>query len=257
MRKIPQISVVIPAYNEEKCLSACLGSLKKQTFKDFEIVVVDNNSTDKTAKIARSFGAKVVKEPIQGMTPARERGFKEAKAEIIARTDADTVVTSNWLEIIYQTFKKYPDVVGITGPWLSPTPKIPDKILSTYSYFVSVKLGRLTSGHPYLMGPNMAIRKAAWQKIKVHTDDTKVHEDVDLSFQLGKVGKILWQPKMKIFFSFRRIKEDPVKGLTKYMTEYPLRFIKTLSLNDNRLKELQRKRLKLKKYLLTKVFKRL
>lgn len=92
MKKRPAVSVVIPAYNEERYLAACLTSLQKQTLKNFETIVVDNNSTDKTAEIARRFGAKVVKELKQGIIPARERGFREAKAEIIARTDADTIV---------------------------------------------------------------------------------------------------------------------------------------------------------------------
>lgn len=256
MRSGPKISVVIPAFNEEKYLSACLKSLEKQTFRDFEIIVVDNNSEDKTEEVAKSFGTRVIKEKKQGMAHARERGFKESSGEFIARTDADTVVTANWLETIYLAFTNYPDVVGITGPWLSPTPKIPDKVLSAFSYVFSVRLGKLLSGHPFLMGPNMAVRKSAWQKIKVHTDDRNVHEDIDLSLHLGKKGKILWHPKMKIVFSLRRIEKDPFRGLISYLGEYPLRYIKTLSLNNKRLKELKRKRLKLKKYLTAKVFKR-
>lgn len=255
MNKKPAISVVIPAYNEEKHLPLCLSALRKQTFTDFEVIVVDNNSKDKTAEIARRFGAQVVKETRQGMTPARERGFRAAKAEIIARTDADTAVSPNWLETIHQAFHKHPAAVGITGPWLSSSPQISDKIVTAYSYLLSVKLGRLITGYPFLTGPNMAVRKSAWRKLKVNTDDAKVHEDIDLSFHLGKVGSILWQPQMKVFFSFRRIEENPLKGLTRYLGEYPIRFIKTLSLNNNRLRELRRKRFMLKKHLLTKIFK--
>lgn len=250
----PAISVVIPAFNEEKYLPSCLLAFKKQKFSDFEVIVVDNNSTDDTVQIALKYGARVIKERIQGTAAARERGFREIKADIIARTDADTIVTPNWLEIISQTFNKYPQVVGITGPWLSPHPKIPDKIMGTFSYTLSVRLGKLVSGHPYLMGPNLAIRKSAWKKIKANIDDSKILEDIDLSCQLAKIGQIMWQPRLKIIFSIRRIEEDPVKGLTKYLGHYPLRYIKTLSLNDKRLKLINRKRARLKKYLLTKVF---
>lgn len=249
MNKKPAISVVIPAFNEEKLLPECLSALNAQTFTDFEIIVVDNNSKDKTAQIAKKYGARVVKEHKQGMTPAREKGFKEARAEIIARTDADTIVTPKWLEIIYKTFKKYPYVVGMTGAWLPSNSKISSRIFSANAYFLSVRLGRLIVGHPFLMGPNMAVRKAAWKEIKVHMDDKKVHEDIDLSFQLGKIGKIMWQPKMKIYLSLRRVEEDPLKGLSRYMGEYPVRFIKTLSLNDDRIQKLNKKRSQLKKYL--------
>src|SRR3989304_4870044 len=109
------ISVVIPAYNEERNLPKCLSSLRNQTFPHFEIIVVDNNSWDKTAEIARLFGARVVYETIQGMTPARERGFREAKGPIIARTDADTILTPNWLYQIYREFQKDPSLSAVTG----------------------------------------------------------------------------------------------------------------------------------------------
>lgn len=233
MNNSPLISVVIPAYNEEKYLPVCLAAFKNQTFKDFELIVVDNNSKDKTAAIARKYGAKVVKETVQGMIPARERGFTEAKAEIIARTDADTIVTPNWLEVIYDTFQKKPEVVAMTGPWLSPSKRIPDKLTSAYSQFVSVRLGKMMSKHVYLLGPNMALRKSAWRKVKVHRDDRKVHEDIDLSCNLANVGEILYNYRMKVICSYRRVTENPYKGLANYMGEYPIRYIKTLYHNKD------------------------
>ncbi len=230
--KKPTISVVIPAFNEEKYIENCLASLKKQTFNDFEIIVVDNNCTDKTAEIAKSFGARVIKEKKQGMIPARERGFKEAKAEIIARTDADTVVTPRWLEVIYKTFTRHPDVVAITGSWRSPLKRVPDRLFQRYTYILSVKIGKLISNHIYLLGPNMAIRKSAWKKICVNTDDKQVHEDMDLSYHMAKEGKIMYLPQMEVIFSLRRITENPIKGLYRYLGEYPVKFVKTMYLND-------------------------
>jgi glycosyltransferase involved in cell wall biosynthesis len=94
---MPLISVIIPAFNEEKFLGNCLFSLKNQDFNDFEIIVVDNNSRDKTSKIAKKFGVKLVSEKNQGAALARNRGAKEAKGEILAFTDADTILPKNWL----------------------------------------------------------------------------------------------------------------------------------------------------------------
>ncbi|MBI3955353.1 glycosyltransferase family 2 protein, partial [Candidatus Gottesmanbacteria bacterium] len=104
MSDTPLISVVIPVYNEEKYIARCLQSVCNQNFKNYEVIVVDNNCTDKTAKIAAGFKVKIIREKIQGMTPARERGFREAKSEIIARTDADTIIPNNWLSSIYKYF---------------------------------------------------------------------------------------------------------------------------------------------------------
>ncbi|OGG14842.1 hypothetical protein A2773_07120 [Candidatus Gottesmanbacteria bacterium RIFCSPHIGHO2_01_FULL_39_10] len=226
--KNPSISVIIPAYNEEKYIARCLSSLKKQTYKDFEIIVVDNNSTDKTAEIAQKYGARVVKENIQGMTPARERGFREAKAEIIARTDADTILPPNWLEEIYKSFQRNPKAVGILGIFTSPYKWLPDVLFSIYSKIWFCDLAHLLTGHYSLIGPNMALKKSAWQKVKVHTDDKIVHEDIDLACHLAEIGPIIYEPKITIVLSYRRITENPLKGTLQYLTEYPYRYFRTI-----------------------------
>ena len=101
-----KVSVVIPAFNEEKYIGKCLKSVVNQIMPADEIIVVNNNCTDKTEVIAKKFGARIVKEKVQGMTPARNRGFNSVKYEIIARTDADTVVPKDWIKIIKNNFKK-------------------------------------------------------------------------------------------------------------------------------------------------------
>src|ERR1035437_8508182 len=110
------ISVVVAAYNEEKDLPKCLTAITTQDFPkdDYEIIVVDNNSTDKTAEIAKSFGARVVQESKQGNTPAVKKGMDSATGEIIANTDADTVVFPDWLSTVKEIFADK-DVVGATG----------------------------------------------------------------------------------------------------------------------------------------------
>lgn len=87
MASKPQVSVVVTAYNEEAYLPQALTSIKNQTLQDFELIVVDTNSTDQTAVIARKHGAKIVKENIQGMTPARETGFAAARGSIIIKVE--------------------------------------------------------------------------------------------------------------------------------------------------------------------------
>src|SRR5688572_27853971 len=113
---MPFMSVVIPAYNEEHYLSGCLESLQKQTYRRdrFEIVLADNNSKDKTAEIGRKYGAKVIKVRKQGHVFALRAGIESAKGEIVAATDADTIVSPNWLELIEKVFRDK-EVVAVTG----------------------------------------------------------------------------------------------------------------------------------------------
>lgn len=205
-----------------------MESLKKQTFTDFEIVVVDNNSTDKTADIARAFGARVVKETIQGMTPARERGFREARADIIARTDADSTVYPDWLEQIDKAFHKYPQAVAVTGSFRSPDPDVPNRFFEYYIRLYT-RFTRMLTGHMHLHGPNMALRKSAWEKIHVHMDDTLVHEDVDLACHLAEVGEIIFVPEIITTYSLRRLKQR----FWFTLGEYFVRYIRTIRLHGH------------------------
>lgn len=229
--KRPKISVVIPAYNEEEYLPACLQAFRKQVFTDFEIIVVDNNSTDKTAEIAAAFGAKVVKESKQGMIPARERGFNEAAGEIIARTDADTIVSPSWLRIIAQQFDKHPGIAAITGTFTSPSRYIPSIIFKMYTRGF-VALGRVLTGHTHLHGPNFAVRKAVWIKAKPHLEDLLVHEDIDLACHLIEFGDIQFVPSLETTYSLRRLKNN----FFKTAVDYPARYIRTILLHHPRLR---------------------
>jgi glycosyltransferase involved in cell wall biosynthesis len=101
------ISVVIPALNEERYLGKCLESLMRQDYHhSFEIIVVDNGSTDNTVSIANSYGVNVISEFRRGAAWARQRGFESATSAIIASTDADTILPVNWLSQIDLLFRE-------------------------------------------------------------------------------------------------------------------------------------------------------
>lgn len=111
-----KISVVIPAYNEEKLLPHCLKALQNQTIpkRDFEVIVVDNNSTDKTSQIAQKYGARVVFEAKKGIIHARAKGASSAKGEIIVCMDADSIASQDYLKKILMAFNDT-SIVGICG----------------------------------------------------------------------------------------------------------------------------------------------
>jgi len=99
------ISVIIPAHNSEKTIEQCIESILKQTGVDFEVIVVDNNSTDRTKKIIKKFcqidaRIKYVFESQQGRGAARNAGLAVAKGEIVAMTDSDCVAPDDWLKTL-------------------------------------------------------------------------------------------------------------------------------------------------------------
>ena len=113
-----KISVVIPTYNEEKNIERCIGSLKRQTLhrSEYEIIVVDGNSSDMTMELAKKAGAdKVILQKSEGVGGARNDGARIAVGDVVANTDADCILPSDWLERIKWNFEK-DNIVCLFGP---------------------------------------------------------------------------------------------------------------------------------------------
>ena len=211
-----RISVIIPAYNEEKTIGAAISSLLEQSRIPDEILIINNNSTDRTEEIARSYPrfVRVVNEPQQGLAIARDRGFHEAQGDVLCRTDADTVVPKNWVATIELFFETHPSVLAISGPivyterplrFLGVVPSI------LYEYLVGLRLG-----HPVLIGPNMAMRKAVVKKITPCSTRLDIHEDVDLSQHIAALGELQFVYSLRIETSGRRIMRSPFDFMIRY-----------------------------------------
>ena len=223
-----KVSVVIPAYNEEKYIGKALESLNKQIVKADEIIVVDNNCQDDTAIIARKLGALVVSEEKQGMIHSRNKGFNSARYEIIARCDADVIVSKNWIKKIKENFTKK-NIDALSGPIFFYDSFL--KYALIIPSFIYLEILRIISkGNRYLIGSNMALKKETWNRIKknVSLNDKMVHEDVDLSLHIIKAGgKIGYDNSLVVKSSARRIIQQP----GSFFLEYPARMIKTLLIN--------------------------
>lgn len=200
----PLISVVIPAFNEEKFIERTLISLMNQDFKDFELIVVDNNSQDRTGQIAERFGAKVVFEPEEGVGYSRQAGFMAAEAPIIATTDADTIVPHNWLSKILKEFDSDPGLVAFggfhslyNGPFLA-------RFAVRYLIFIPWIFDRIFSGGWSLSGANLAVRKKAFLQIEGFKAKLKLGEDADLSWRLRSIGKVCLDMNFRVETSGRR-----------------------------------------------------
>lgn len=106
------ISVVIPLYNKEKQIAHTLKSVLNQTFQDFEIVIVDDGSTDGSVAEVEKYSdsrIRLVHQQNAGVSAARNRGIEEAKGELIAFLDADDEWKSEYLATQYHLYQKYPD----------------------------------------------------------------------------------------------------------------------------------------------------
>src|SRR4029077_10798506 len=124
-RTWPKVSVVVCAYNAADTLEDNLRSLERLTYPDYEIILVNDGSKDRTSEIARSFArVRVIDTPNAGLSAARNVGLAEASGEIVAYTDADTRVDRDWLTFLVQPFLTS-DVVGSGGPKVVPKDEAP------------------------------------------------------------------------------------------------------------------------------------
>lgn len=105
------ISVVVSIYNVEKYLKRCLESILQQSFKDYELILVDDGSKDESLKVAQNVLAgsgadyRIVKKENGGQSSARNTGLKEAKGEYIVFIDSDDVISSDFLSLLYRAFE--------------------------------------------------------------------------------------------------------------------------------------------------------
>lgn len=218
------ISVIIPAYNEEKKLGECLDSLIEQrTTQKFDVIVVDNNSQDKTAEIARRYESKldikIVVQKIKGRGAARQKGFHQAKGEIILSTDADTILPVTWIETLSKTLRES-DAVAVTG-----TCRVTVCGFLTNTFFnilqpIFMRIYRIIIGHYWLTGSNFGIYKDVYEKTGGFNQNLNAQEDIDLSFRVNKIGQIKFISNFPVIFSGRRFKKGLIKGLLPYVTTF-------------------------------------
>lgn len=214
----PTISVVIPAYNEERTLPACLGSLSKQDCSfPYEIIVVDNASTDHTADIARQFGVRLISEPQKGVGLARRAGFAAAQANIIASTDADCMVPVDWLARIQQVFMERPSLIAIGGYALYYDAPLYLRSITQFTNRLNLfrLVGKVARQQP-LSTQNLAVRKEAYQQVGGF-DPTITSplglDDVDLALRLSAIGPVAVVPDLIVGSSARRYRQEPVKTM--------------------------------------------
>ncbi len=211
------LTIVVIAYNEEKYIGNCLEAIAAQTVAPDEVIVVDNNSKDRTGKIAKSFSfVRVVNELEQGIAPARNRGFNEASSKLIARIDSDTQLPPGWVAAAHEVLDgRAETITAASGPAyvydlpIKATRKLVGDLVINLAYF---KLSRLMLGHQTLFGSSTVITKLAWEKVKneVCNDSHEVHEDMDLALHIARFGDVLYDARLSVGIAKRSL-DEPVR----------------------------------------------
>lgn len=198
LRDIKRFSVIIPAYNSEKTLSACLESLEDQSLskEDYEVIVVDDGSTDSTATIAKKFNNKYIYQTNQGPASARNKGVKSAVGDIVLFTDSDCVPEPNWIEEMAKPFDN-PGVVAVKGAYITAQ----KSLTARFAQIEFEERYRLLLGSKYIDmidTYSAAYRKLIFLSLGGFDPSFPVanNEDTELSYKMSGAGyKMLFNPK--------------------------------------------------------------
>lgn len=221
-----KVSVIIPAHNEEKFIGDTLKAVLNQDYKDFEVIVVDNASTDKTPEVVSTFpGVTLVYESRKGLLWAREAGRKQASGDIIVNTDADCLPHPEWLSDGVKHFT-LDHIVAVTGPcdFHDAGPLFRNGTLvfqKTVYPFFSKTFQALRFG-AILIGGNNFVRSSALKAIGGYNTSIVFYgEDTDTAKRLSKHGKLLFKKDVVIKTSSRRfVKEGTWETLFTYILNF-------------------------------------
>ena len=222
MSKItPFFSIIIPALNEEKHLPKLLGDLEKQTYKDFEVILVDGNSEDETVKRSEEFKKRLPKFTIlstdqRNVSFSRNLGAKKSKGEWFLFFDADDRLPEFFLEGL--KYRIHHTKVDLFTTYCTVDSKVAaDNLIAQYintSIEVSIFMDR-----PMAWGAMIGISKKGFKKVGGFDEHTRIFEDkkfVGEAFEKGLIFDIFKDPKY--IFSIRRYKsQGRLKAIQKYM----------------------------------------
>ncbi len=214
------LSLIVPAYNEQRYIVANLRSLLAQTYKKIEIIVIDNNSTDRTAELAKMPGVRLVKEARQGWPYAVAKGIRVSRGEFFAVCDADSRYPPDFARKVIKAFSANPNVVGVYGPidiWDD------SRIVSAgaKAFFTAWGSVSLRLGQPFSVGMNFAIRKSAYRSSGGY--DVRAYDgsafDVFLGRRLMRLGKVVYLRSNVVSTSSRRIRKEGLLRATRHFVE--------------------------------------
>jgi glycosyltransferase involved in cell wall biosynthesis len=231
---IVRLSFVVPAYNEEAYLPACLESIVAQTRElgdAVEIIVVNNASTDRTREVAlRIPGVRVVDEPHKGLTFARQAGFMASTGDLIANVDSDGRLPPGWVARVLDAFAQSPSLVCLSGPLVYYDLSSIQRLCVTMFYWLAKTLYALNRyvlrRGSMVQGGNFILRRDALEKIGgFNTAIVFYGEDTDIARRIYPMGDVDFTLKFKIFTSGRRLRHE---GVLTMGARYTLNYIWTM-----------------------------
>lgn len=223
-----EVSVIVPCYNAEETLARCLAALGKQDFSGYEVIIVDNGSTDQSVAIVKQWQEdgimplKLVHEKTRGAAAARNRGVAEARGSWLAFTDSDCEPDQSWLSFGFDLIKQQKPVAMAGPAWGTMEGDSSAKLMGLLSLSVGMDEHWVAQGGPEggrgFASANLWLKKTLFEALSgfdVNLD--RSGEDVDLCNRLYLLHeRILYHPKLGV----RHIHQSGIKNMFQKMVSY-------------------------------------
>jgi len=211
-------SIIIPTLNEEESIVPLLESLDRQSYSDFEVMVVDGGSKDKTVEVARKYGAEVLVHVGLGEFQSRNVGARLTKGKVLLFTCADVILARDLLNKVNEWFSQNSRLIALAGPGIPYDAALKGKLLyAAYNLFryLSARLpGRLRR---FSTSANfLAVRKEAFERIGGF-DHTDINADGLMGRRLLEIGNVCFSLDTYVFISARRMKKV---GFLRFLLHY-------------------------------------
>ncbi len=226
-----KVSVIIPNWNGRHLLKVCLESLERQTLKNFEVVIVDNGSSDTSVEYIKKYFPKVKVIPLDknyGFTKAVNTGIKNAKGEYLVLLNNDTELDSRYLEYLVKASDNHPDVGFVAAKMLNfYNRKIIDSAwdaVSVVGHSYSVGQGKKDSiefNKPQYIflatGGSSLFKRQIFEKVGYFDEDYHTYmEDVDLCLRAQIAGFKGWYEPKAILYHMRKATSSRIVSLSEY-----------------------------------------
>jgi len=214
----PTISVIVPAYNEEVTIKSCVESLLNLNYPTYEVIVVDDGSTDRTLEIAESLPdpkVRVIHQENRGKPKALNTGILLSRGELVVTVDADTTLNKRSLKLIANRFNRKTRLGAVAGNVkVNPLPGLLNTIQAA-EYTAGINLVRKAQSMlrcvMIVPGPIAALKKEAVETVGFFSDDTFA-EDFDITMKILRAGyKVEYEDRAIAFTAAPKNIEDLMK----------------------------------------------
>lgn len=195
MKSDTLVSVIIPVFNGEGTVKLCLEAVFQSEESNFEVIVVDDHSTDRSASIACQFPCRVMRmEKNAGAAAARNKGAEVSSGELLFFLDADIVIEKNTLTQVVETFHRRPDISALFCSYQKQT--LPANFFSTYKNLVHHYTHQTSRAEAATFcGGFGAIRKDVFLQFHGFDESRRSLEDIELGYRLHQAGHKIYLNK--------------------------------------------------------------